>query len=413
MCISQNIAKRRPLPFAPSVAPLKNHVIGSSIVAKNIKPELESFWAGTKKGGFSKSKTSDDQHHIVVHDYHDHSNDKAHPNSNGEDSTPPKIVARGGVTTPFPVKLHEMLVKIESDGYASVVSWQPHGRCFVVHKPKEFVDDIMPKYFKQSKFASFQRQLNLYGFVRLTRGQDKGGYYHEMFLRGKHFLAQRIQRMKVKGTGVRARSNPDTEPNFYAMPPVCCSTDTESTASTSVESNDETVTKEISPRKMPLQEQAISPAVIASTPINVPSAPMNVPLPIPLVAEIASVPIPPVVPTPSPTQLPNQPEVNMMEEDNEDVVLFEGKPFHYLDPFAPESVDQLSTESLSSMAIPTSSSYSVVSDDSDTDSEDPFSRDEMEDFLHDLNLPKDLYQDIVKTVDDDAGFGYLLEKIIE
>ena len=67
---------------------------------------------------------------------------------------------------------------------------QPHGRCFVIHKPREFVDQVMPEYFRQSKLTSFQRQLNLYGFRRLTTGADRGGYYHEMFLKHKLFLCQ-------------------------------------------------------------------------------------------------------------------------------------------------------------------------------------------------------------------------------
>jgi HSF-type DNA-binding len=81
----------------------------------------------------------------------------------------------------------------------------------------------MPFYFKQSKLPSFQRQLNLYGFQRLTKGPDKGGYYHELFLRGKIFLAERIRRMRIKGNGVRAKSNPEAEPNFQLMPPVTVS----------------------------------------------------------------------------------------------------------------------------------------------------------------------------------------------
>ena len=161
-------------------------------------------------------------HHVVKHSYHDHANDPC------EEVSEP--IPKGGVTVPFPIRLHLMLDQIDSDGFASVVSWQPHGRCFVVHKPKEFVEKVMPKYFKQSKFPSFQRQLNLYGFCRLTQGPDKGGYYHELFLRGKTSLAYKIQRMKVKGTGVRARSNPNKEPNFYSMPTVnsCASTDASS-----------------------------------------------------------------------------------------------------------------------------------------------------------------------------------------
>lgn len=151
---------------------------------------------------------------VVQHDYHDHAADP---------TIDPKTVkhkAKGGVITPFPVKLHGMLDRIEADGLAHVVSWQPHGRCFVVHKTKEFVNHVMPKYFKQTKMASFQRQLNLYGFNRLTGGIDKGGYYHERFLRGKVSLAYDIHRMRVKGTGVRLPTNPDKEPNFYAFPPI-------------------------------------------------------------------------------------------------------------------------------------------------------------------------------------------------
>ena len=125
--------------------------------------------------------------------------------------------AKGGVSVPFPLKLHEMLDQIEADGLAEVISWQPHGRCFVVHDPKRFSDSVMPTYFRQTKFASFQRQLNLYGFSRLTSGRDKGGYFHELFLKGKSFLCHRMQRLKIKGTGVRKAASPETEPQFYAM----------------------------------------------------------------------------------------------------------------------------------------------------------------------------------------------------
>jgi len=164
----------------------------------------------TKKIASHHRRNKHDLH--VEHPYHDHSYDRP---------TEEKHITRGGVTEPFPLKLHRLLDQIASDGFESVVGWQRHGRCFVVHKPKEFVEDVMPKYFKQTKFASFQRQLNLYGFSRLTAGLDRGGYYHELFLCGKPFLAHRIHRMRVKGTRVRMASSPDREPNFYAMPPLC------------------------------------------------------------------------------------------------------------------------------------------------------------------------------------------------
>ncbi len=87
-----------------------------------------------------------------------------------------------------------------------------------MHKPQEFVDKVLSCYFGQTKITSFQRQLNMYGFLRLTKGPDKGCYYHELFLRHKLFLCQDITRFSVKGTGVKIKIDHSTEPNFYAMP---------------------------------------------------------------------------------------------------------------------------------------------------------------------------------------------------
>jgi hypothetical protein len=154
--------------------------------------------------------------HFVVHNYHDHANDE-----DDEVESPSECGRRrGGVTISFPAKLHSVLDQVEQDGLANVVSWQPHGRCFVIHKPQEFTDHIMPHYFRQSKLTSFQRQLNLYGFNRITRGHDAGGYYHELFLRGKEFLCKHMIRTKVKGTRFKAASSPEQEPDFYSMAPV-------------------------------------------------------------------------------------------------------------------------------------------------------------------------------------------------
>lgn len=154
--------------------------------------------------------------HCVQHNYHDHALDREdacedHP-----------TVSKGGVTVPFPLKLQNMLdhIDLAESHLSDIVSWQPHGRCFLVHKPKEFADSVLPRFFQQKKYASFQRQLNLYGFNRITKGPDRGSYYHELFLRSKKFLCRGIQRMKIKGTGARMASNPDAEPNFYSMTPM-------------------------------------------------------------------------------------------------------------------------------------------------------------------------------------------------
>jgi len=109
-----------------------------------------------------------------------------------------------------------MLDDVTKDDKEHIVSWQPHGRSFTVHKPKEFVEKIMPTYFNQTKYASFQRQLNLYGFCRLTQGPDKGAYLHKCFVRGEQGLCRGMIRRKIKGTKVRRTLAPEEEPNFYS-----------------------------------------------------------------------------------------------------------------------------------------------------------------------------------------------------
>lgn len=113
-----------------------------------------------------------------------------------------------------------MLEKVRSLGFLDIVSWCPHGRAFTVHDPKSFVTAVMPIFFRQTKLSSFQRQLNLYGFCRITTGRGKGSYYHEYFLRGKPLCSHHMVRIKVKGTGVRTASSPETEPDLFSMPSV-------------------------------------------------------------------------------------------------------------------------------------------------------------------------------------------------
>lgn len=89
------------------------------------------------------------------------------------------------------------------------------------------------RFFRQSKLTSFQRQLNLYGFRRITQGADAGAYYHEMFLRGRTGLCQRMARQKVKGTGHKQPADASSEPNFYQMTPLDMASSTSTVFQTS------------------------------------------------------------------------------------------------------------------------------------------------------------------------------------
>jgi len=95
-----------------------------------------------------------------------------------------------GEATHFPSKLHRLLDDSEQNDIAHIISWQIHGRAFKIHKPKVFLEKVVPIHFQQTKLASFRRQLNLYGFLRISQGPDKGGYYNELFFTRQAFSRQ-------------------------------------------------------------------------------------------------------------------------------------------------------------------------------------------------------------------------------
>jgi hypothetical protein len=162
--------------------------------------------------------TKNNRRLFVKHTYRDHSGEKPQPEE--QDLV---VIGSSNNRTPnaaFPLKLHETLTQIETDGHGDIIGWMPHGRSFKIHKQKEFAEIILPRYFVMTKKSSFLRQLNLYGFNRFSAGLDQGSYYHEKFLRGMKFLCRRMTRQKVNGNRIRSAGNPDEEPTLVGYP-VC------------------------------------------------------------------------------------------------------------------------------------------------------------------------------------------------
>jgi hypothetical protein len=83
---------------------------------------------------------------------------------------------------------------------------------------KLLVEEAIPKYFGQTKYASFTRQLSGWGFRRLNQtGRDFGCYYHECFLRGQPRLTILMRRVP-SGQGNKATRNiTRPEPDFYVI----------------------------------------------------------------------------------------------------------------------------------------------------------------------------------------------------
>lgn len=122
-----------------------------------------------------------------------------------------------GIPAQFPRLLFSMLAHADKDGYANIASWQPHGKSFMIHNRTKFVEEVMPNYFKQTRFASFQRQMNLYGFQRIERkGHDHKSYYHERFRKTDPDLLSTIQR--VHGGGSKIQATVSQYANWFPRP---------------------------------------------------------------------------------------------------------------------------------------------------------------------------------------------------
>jgi hypothetical protein len=126
--------------------------------------------------------------------------------------SPSSSQTQQGSSVLFPWKLHEMLRNCVKDGKEGVVSWLPDGKAFKVHNVGEFVNNILPLHFKQSKYKSFQRQLNLWGFERLTTGPDKGAYWHTQFLRDDPGLCKHLTRQRAKKSSSGASTSSGSSP---------------------------------------------------------------------------------------------------------------------------------------------------------------------------------------------------------
>lgn len=96
----------------------------------------------------------------------------------------------------FPSKLFHMLGETEKAGHADIISFLPDGKSFKIHKPVQFAQEILPKYFKTNRLSSFRKQLSVYRFKTVRFGANRGAIYHNSFHRDIKKLVPMIQRRK-------------------------------------------------------------------------------------------------------------------------------------------------------------------------------------------------------------------------
>lgn len=101
-----------------------------------------------------------------------------------------------GVPQQFPRRLYKMLQFESGSQSRNIISWSESGEAFRIADVSIFSSVILPLYFRTSKFSSFQRNLNLYGFSKIRRGPDTDMYAHPAFLRGKPELLSQLSKNK-------------------------------------------------------------------------------------------------------------------------------------------------------------------------------------------------------------------------
>jgi len=114
-----------------------------------------------------------------------------------------------------PKKLTSFLNKtyeIVNDPTNSVtVAWTTDGMGFTINSVPDFVEQILPRYFKHSNFASFVRQLNMYDFHKSREQGCENVFRHPSFLRGRRSLLRDIRRKSTEITSESVLSKSDCQ----------------------------------------------------------------------------------------------------------------------------------------------------------------------------------------------------------
>ncbi|KAK7061582.1 AGC/RSK protein kinase [Favolaschia claudopus] len=91
----------------------------------------------------------------------DDNNDNPPPSPSKSPDHPQKSDSKPQAT--FLTKLYALLERPENH---HMIRWDPQGEHIVVERPEQLALHVLPSIYRQSRFASFSRQLNIYGFMR-------------------------------------------------------------------------------------------------------------------------------------------------------------------------------------------------------------------------------------------------------
>lgn len=125
---------------------------------------------------------------------------------------PPPAAATSSKCNNFLPSLYRMCNNFDAD-HRACITWHEQGASFWISNFERFSKNILPMYYKHNNYASFVRQLNMYGFHRSTEPKGKVApgvqmvehFSHEFFQRGHRELLKNIHRKTSKqgGKGIK------------------------------------------------------------------------------------------------------------------------------------------------------------------------------------------------------------------
>ncbi|KAK4983385.1 Heat shock transcription factor [Elasticomyces elasticus] len=131
--------------------------------------------------------------------------------NNEEDETLEKKAAtakkdKQAKNKPIPPFVQKLSSFLDSSNRTDLIRWTDDGNSFVVLDEDEFARTMIPELFKHNNYASFVRQLNMYGFHKKVglgtnsmaaaerKVKEPSEYYHQYFKRGRPDLLWCIQK---------------------------------------------------------------------------------------------------------------------------------------------------------------------------------------------------------------------------
>ncbi|KAM8965664.1 heat shock factor protein 3-like isoform 2-T2 [Sarcophilus harrisii] len=123
-----------------------------------------------------------------------------------------------GASSVVPGFLAKLWTLVDDSTTDDVIGWNPSGQSFSILDEQKFSKELLPKYFKHNNISSFIRQLNMYGFRKVT-AVDNGmavpekntaiEFQHMYFKQGEVNLLENIKRKVSSGRGEEPRGGSD------------------------------------------------------------------------------------------------------------------------------------------------------------------------------------------------------------